>query len=78
MEDWVLEEQEQRHHDAKMERLAKEKKVRDDLLNALEEMVAWFVDPGRGLYDQKPEIYLAGSKPIVAKARAAILQAKQT
>lgn len=43
-----------------------------DLLESLEEMIAWFASPGRGLYDEKPGLYLAGSKPIVSKANAII------
>lgn len=35
MEDWALEEEEQRHHDAKMARLAKEKDIHDSMLSAL-------------------------------------------
>lgn len=37
MEDMALELEEQRHHDAKMARLAKEKDIRDTMMAALEE-----------------------------------------
>lgn len=43
-----------------------------ELCDALKDMIAWFVDPGRALYDVRPEVYLAGSQPIVSKARAAL------
>ncbi len=48
-----------------------------ELLAVLENMVAWFADPGRALYDAKPEVYLAGSKPIVSAARNAIADAER-
>jgi hypothetical protein len=44
------------------------------LVEALKDMIAWFASPGRGLYNEKPEVYLAGSKPIVAKAHAVIAE----
>lgn len=54
------------------ERIEVLEQQRDALLAACKGMVAWFADPGRGLYDANPAVYLAGSKPIVSAARAAI------
>ncbi len=51
MEDWYLEDEEQRHHDAKMVRLAKEKHIHNTMLGALEYIAG--LEPGsRGAYSK--------------------------
>lgn len=51
---------------------------RDVLLESLKEMVGWFADPGRRLFDQHPEVYLGGALPIVSKARGVIAEVAPT